>query len=97
MQVNSTVHAKFFRSMNISEDDPIDVIVRDLLSEKLGIDFQLIHPDASLSDDLDVDSLDFVETVLEIEKRFKIKISDEEIEKLRKVGDVTKLVKLKMK
>jgi acyl carrier protein len=97
MQVSNTVHSKFFRPMNISDDDPIDLMVRDLLSEKLGIDFHLIHPDTSLSDDLDIDSLDLIETVSELEKRFKIKINDEEVEKLRNVGDVTKLVQLKMK
>ena len=97
MQVSNSVNAQFFRSMNIADDDPIDFMVRDLLSEKLGIDFHLIHPDKSLSDDLDIDSLDLIETVSELEKRFKIKISDEEIEKLRNVGDVIKIVKLKMK
>lgn len=96
MQVSDTVNSKFFRSKNVTDDDPIDLMVRDLLSEKLGIDFHLIHPDTSIKDDLDIDSLDFIETVLELEKKFRIKISDDEIEKLRNVGDITKLIKLKM-
>jgi acyl carrier protein len=71
-------------------------MTRDLLSEKLGLDFHSIREDASFEDDLGVDSLDFVEIIVEIEKKFKIKISDEESEKLKTVKSITRLIKQKI-
>jgi acyl carrier protein len=51
-----------------------------------------LTPTASLADDLDMDSLDRVELVMELEQEFKIGISDVQGEKLKTWGDVRKLV-----
>ena len=96
MQNNEPIDSKYFLLKKVSNDDPIDFMLRDLLSEKLGIDFHSIQGDASFGDDLGVDSLDFVEIIMEIEKKFKIKISDEESEKLKTVASITRLIKQKI-
>jgi acyl carrier protein len=96
MQKGNIINAKVFPLTKVSNDNPVDIMVRDLLSEKLGIDFHSIDEDTSLADDLDIDSLDLIETVAEFEKKFKIKISDEETEKLRTVGNIIHLIKLKI-
>jgi acyl carrier protein len=96
MQNESVLDERQFSLKKVSNDDPIDFMTRDLLSEKLGIDFHAIQEDASLEDDLGIDSLDFVEIIMEVEKKFKIKISDEESEKLRTVKNITRLIKQKI-
>lgn len=47
--------------------------------------------------DLDIDSLDLVETMMEIEEAFEIQFTNEEIMGLKIVGDVLDLVKAKKK
>jgi acyl carrier protein len=96
MKNSEAIDSKYFSLKKVSNDDPIDFMTRDLLSEKLGIDFHSIQDDASFEDDLGIDSLDFVEIIMEIEKKFKIKISDEESEKLRTIANITRLIKQKI-
>ena len=96
MQNNAAIDAKIFSLIQNSDKDPVDSIVRDVLSEKTGIDFQLIQPDSSIDDDLNIDSLDFTEIIMEIEKKFRIKITDEESEKFRTVAQITSFIKRKI-
>lgn len=51
-----------------------------------------INEEYSLYDDLGMDSLDLVETVIKLEKSFDITISDERAAKLRTVGDIVIMV-----
>ncbi len=96
MQNNAAIDTKIFSLIQNSDKDPIDYMVRDVLSEKLGIDIQLIQPDSSINDDLNIDSLDFTEIIMEIEKKFRIKITDEESEKFRTVAQITSFIKRKI-
>jgi acyl carrier protein len=60
--------------------------VKGILIEKLGLDESTITDQASFSNDLGVDSLDKIETFVELEKEFRIRIPDEDAEKLTTVG-----------
>jgi acyl carrier protein len=62
--------------------------VKTIFHEKLGADESALSDNASFSNDLGLDSLDVLETFMELEKQFGIKISDEEAEKLTTVGSV---------
>lgn len=53
--------------------------VREFLIDDLEIDEEKIHPEALLKDDLGIDSLDFVDIVVIIERRFGFKIKPEEM------------------
>ena len=64
--------------------------LRDHLCEKFGVSRDRIAADTSFIDDLGMDSLDMVEFVMEIEEEFDIKVSGEEAESLRTVGDAIK-------
>ena len=57
----------------------IEANVREFLIDDLEIDEEKIHPEALLKDDLGIDSLDFVDIVVIIERRFGFKIKPEEM------------------
>ena len=57
----------------------IEENVREFLIDELEIDEEKIHPEALLKDDLGIDSLDFVDIVVIIERRFGFKIKPEEM------------------
>ena len=62
--------------------------VKDVLVEQFGVDEAEINDAASFQDDLDADSLDLVELIMELEDQFGVKISDEDAENLVTVGDL---------
>ena len=57
----------------------IEEEVRNFLIEDLEIEEEKIAPEAKLKDDLGIDSLDFVDIVVIVEKNFGFKIKPEEI------------------
>lgn len=59
-------------------------------------DEDVITEDTNFREDLGADSLDFVETVMEIEKGFEITIPDEEGEKLKTVKDLVTIIQNKL-
>lgn len=62
------------------------------LSEELGIDQSKIREESSLKDDLEADSLDLVQLVVELEDRYGIRITEEQAEKIETVGQTIDFV-----
>ncbi|MDR2042551.1 MAG: acyl carrier protein [Tannerella sp.] len=61
------------------ERKEIESQVRDFLVEEMEIESEAITGEAKLKDDLGLDSLDFVDIVVIVEKRFGFKIRPEEM------------------
>ena len=61
--------------------------VNHLLVEELEIDADLLRPEASLKDDLEIDSLDFVDIVVLIDDEFGFKPQTEDLKKMRTLND----------
>ena len=58
----------------------------DIISEQMGVDKAEVSRETSFINDLNADSLDTVELVMEFEDEFDLSIPDEEAEKIQTVG-----------
>ena len=65
----------------------IEEKVIQIVSEQMSVDKGEISRDTSFVNDLNADSLDTVELVMELEDEFDLTIPDEEAEKLKSVGE----------
>jgi acyl carrier protein len=64
----------------------VEVKVTEIVSEQMGVDKAEISRETSFINDLNADSLDTVELVMEFEDEFDMSIPDEEAEKIQTVG-----------
>lgn len=62
--------------------------IRDIIAEVLKIDKKEVLPEASLVDDLGVDSMNLLRIILRLEEEFKINISQAEAAGMVTVQDV---------
>ena len=66
--------------------EDIEAKVKAIVAEQLGVDQAEITRETSFVNDLNADSLDTVELVMEFEDEFDMSIPDEEAEKIQTVG-----------
>ena len=80
--------------MSASPDSREEVLelVRSHLSDELGIDASRIEEGSRFKEDLETDSLDLVELVVELEDRYGIRITDEEAEGIKTIGQAVDFV-----
>lgn len=69
--------------------------VKSIIVDSVNVDESKVTMEASLKDDLCIDSLDSVELVLNLETEFDIKIDDDEMLNIKTVGDIVKLLESK--
>ncbi|MGH7639941.1 MAG: acyl carrier protein [Candidatus Dormibacteria bacterium] len=62
--------------------------LQELAGEILGLDPERVQPDVSLARDLAADSLDTVELIMAVEDRYQVSLPDEQLEGMKKVGDL---------
>lgn len=73
-------------SSNEVDVQAIENKVIEIISEQMGVDKSEISRETSFINDLNADSLDTVELVMEFEDEFDMSIPDEEAEKIQTVG-----------
>ncbi|QXJ21385.1 acyl carrier protein [Actinomadura graeca] len=70
--------------------------LRALVAEEVELPVEEVTDDADLAEDLDVDSLAAMEIAVQLEKRYRIKISEEEITSLTTLPAIHRLVSAKV-
>ncbi|MDE6134868.1 MAG: acyl carrier protein [Muribaculaceae bacterium] len=78
------------------ERKEIESKVRDFLIEDLEVDEEKIYPKARLKDDVGIDSLDFVDIVVIVEKNFGFKIKPEEMAGVTTLNDFYNYIESKV-
>jgi acyl carrier protein len=66
--------------------------IRSHLSEELGIDAAEIREESRFKEDLEADSLDLVELVMELEDGYGIRIAEDEAERIKTIGQAVDFV-----
>lgn len=70
-----------------------DMVVSQLVeASDREVDRSRVTVESSLRDDFGIDSLQAVTMVLRLEEAFDIEVADEELEQLRTVGDLIRLI-----
>ena len=70
----------------------IETQVIDIVSEQMGVDKTNVTPQTSFQNDLNADSLDTVELVMEFEDRFETNIPDDKAEQIKTVGEAVDFI-----
>lgn len=66
--------------------------VKKIISDQLNVDISKIDLNTTF-EEMNADSIDLVELVMSFEEEFAIKITDEEIDKIKTVGDIIEYIK----
>ena len=66
--------------------------IQEIPADRLGVDEGDVTPDASFREDLEADSLDLVELIMELEEQFGMEIPDDEVEKITTVEEAVDYV-----
>jgi len=78
--------------LNVTEQE-IESKVVEIVAQQMGHDKGKITREMNFTDDLNADSLDQVELVMELEEAFETDIPDEQAEKIKTVGDAIEFIK----
>ncbi len=70
--------------------------IKKIIAELLGIDEGKITLESRFREDLEADSLDLVELIMEFEDKFGGQISDDDAQKILTVGDAVRYVEQNM-
>jgi acyl carrier protein len=80
----------------MSDRDAIRKNLAELLEADTGEKYPDLTEDKKLREELGLDSVDVVSIVSQIERQYRIRLSQQELEKLVKVGDVLDLLQAKL-
>ena len=69
--------------------------VKKIIVDQLDVEEDKVTEAASITDDLGADSLDVVDLVMSFEEEFDIEIPDDQVEKIKTVGDIVKFIEEK--
>lgn len=78
--------------MTAMDREEVMTLVRDHLVTELEVAPDRITPETRFREDLDADSLDLYELVMELEDRYGIRVSEEEAAEIQTVGDAVEFV-----
>jgi acyl carrier protein len=71
----------------------IESQVKEIIVEQLDVKPEDVSESKTFTEDLGADSLAIVELVLALEEKFEVKIPDDEVDKIKTVGDAVSYIK----
>jgi acyl carrier protein len=74
----------------------IEERVKNIVVDVLGVDLGRVAAYANFRDDLEADSLDLVELIMQFEEEFGGEISDEDAQKIETVGQAVEYISKNM-
>jgi acyl carrier protein len=77
--------------MSMNQQDVFQTL-KDTLVEQFELDPAAITHDARLNEDLDLDSIDAVDMVIQVQEITGCKVSPEDFKEVRTVGDVQRVI-----
>ena len=66
--------------------------VVEILSKQLRVEKDKINAETNIASDLGADSLDVVELLMTFEDEFKVSIPDEQLEELKSIPQIVKII-----
>ena len=78
------------------ERDEIRQILMQLFEEETGETIESLQDDQNLAEQLGLDSVDMVSLIMQLERRFKIRLAHEELVEARQLGQLLDLVRSKL-
>ena len=69
--------------------------IRTILCEQLELEENQVTMESSVMEDLGADSLDLVDLLMSLEDQFNLEVPDEDVEKIKTVGDLVRYVEEK--
>jgi acyl carrier protein len=76
--------------------DSVEERVKKIVVDLLGVEESKVTPEAHFRNDLEADSLDLVELIMEFERQFGGEIKDEDAQKIETVGAAVAYIKERM-
>ena len=62
--------------------------IKDIVAEQLNFEIEKLSEDTLFVEDLNADSLEIVELVMALEQEFGIEIAEDDVEKIKTIGDL---------
>jgi acyl carrier protein len=75
----------------MNDTDILNAIAK-IVEEVTGFDSAEVTTEKSFTDDLEIDSLSMVEITVQVEDRFEVRITDDQVAELRPVGDAVSYI-----
>jgi len=69
--------------------------LKEILAEELDVEMDEVTLEANFKEDLEADSLDMMQLVMEIEEEFDIEVETEELASIQTVGDLVAYIEKK--
>ena len=80
-------------SMSENTPDNLGQEIKELISNATGLSVEEIKPDANFWEDLGVDSIKAIEITVAIERKYKIRVRDEQVAQITTVDQAVKVVR----
>jgi len=74
-------------------EQEVRTVIDDILEDYFEVERERLVPEANIFEDLELDSLDIVDLVVAMQKKFNVRIRDDErIKSIRTLGDIYQFV-----